>query len=433
MLIVGLIASISLGLFVSNSLHKTISSQLRQASIENIFVSIETGPLVLAKLHASTISNDFLNQLMNQTRKEHSLFLGAQISGGLNNEFIYANWVEKKLDHACSKTFSKNYDFKDALHAFTLSITVDDCYEMPLEKKLKSITYISFFIMILVVFFLLLIVSIPLARSMQLAIKAIQKTEINENQILYLPLRKLVLMAKKSVQLEREIAYSKLAIQVAHDIRSPLSALNVVANNLQQIPQESKNLIRLAIQRINNIANDLLKNIKTKSLTQPSMRHLHFKSIIDAIILEKRIEFKEFSDVSLVSKLKPNFDDQGYADPVEIERILSNLINNSVESFELKKGIVNIDLQSESSRICIIISDNGPGIPPEILKKLNEGELGVSYGKQNANSGTGLGVYYAKTKTEAMNGHFTIDSKLGIGTTIHLCFPKALDISSING
>jgi signal transduction histidine kinase len=67
---------------------------------------------------------------------------------------------------------------------------------------------------------------------------------------------------------------SEVASQVAHDIRSPLSALNMVSSELGEVPEEKRLLIRNSIQRINDIANDLLakgklnaEKIKTSSDT----------------------------------------------------------------------------------------------------------------------------------------------------------------------
>ena len=49
----------------------------------------------------------------------------------------------------------------------------------------------------------------------------------------------------------------KIAQQVAHDIRSPLAALNAVTKNLSEVDEEKRLLIRRAVQRIDDIANDL--------------------------------------------------------------------------------------------------------------------------------------------------------------------------------
>ena len=66
-------------------------------------------------------------------------------------------------------------------------------------------------------------------------------------------------------------AVNKLAKQVAHDIRSPLSALQIGVSSLKGIPEQSRVLIRSALDRIQDIANDLLV---TAEDTPISMQHL---------------------------------------------------------------------------------------------------------------------------------------------------------------
>ena len=62
--------------------------------------------------------------------------------------------------------------------------------------------------------------------------------------------RQMVVFEKKSIIFQ-------LAQQVAHDIRSPLAALNAVTKNLPEVDEEKRLLIRRAVQRIDDIANDL--------------------------------------------------------------------------------------------------------------------------------------------------------------------------------
>jgi signal transduction histidine kinase len=59
-------------------------------------------------------------------------------------------------------------------------------------------------------------------------------------------------------QLELASERYKVARQVSHDIRSPLSALDVVLSSVSSLPEEQRILARLAINRIKDIANNLL-------------------------------------------------------------------------------------------------------------------------------------------------------------------------------
>lgn len=61
---------------------------------------------------------------------------------------------------------------------------------------------------------------------------------------------------------ERDKTFNLVASQVAHDIRSPLSALNMVSSALSDVPEEKRLIIRNASKRINDIANQLISKVK---------------------------------------------------------------------------------------------------------------------------------------------------------------------------
>ena len=79
--------------------------------------------------------------------------------------------------------------------------------------------------------------------------------------------------------------------------------------------------------------------------------------------------------------------------------------------------MVTLDLKSEILEIAF--SDNGPGIPPEILPSLSR--KGVTLKK----SGTGLGLFHARQICGRAGGKFDLLSRLGQGTTVELKIPRA--------
>ncbi|MEQ1666122.1 MAG: ATP-binding protein, partial [Bdellovibrionales bacterium] len=74
--------------------------------------------------------------------------------------------------------------------------------------------------------------------------------------------------------------------------------------------------------------------------------------------------------------------------------------------------------------VLLKVSDNGKGIPPEVLKKL--GSENISYGKTGSASGSGIGVYHAKKIIESLGGKFNVLSNLGQGTQVDIILPKAV-------
>ncbi len=229
-------------------------------------------------------------------------------------------------------------------------------------------------------------------------------------------------------KLEKQMAVSALASQVAHDIRSPLAALDSVLKDIGQLPEDKRIIVRGAASRIRDIANDLVRrNQQTIEMrVGPNAADSHFllaqlvSALIEPLITEKRMQFRSKIDLEIEGR----FDASAYGlfirvQPVELKRVLSNLINNAVEAVG-DKGSVVVALDSKGDEVIIKVQDNGQGIPPEILAKL--GQKGETHGKTG---GSGLGLYHAKTAVQSWQGSLAIESKAGEGTTITVKLPKA--------
>jgi len=287
----------------------------------------------------------------------------------------------------------------------------------------------------------------------------------------------LFLFSRKSLEkkYQDDLAVSQLKLsnilaqQVAHDIRSPLSALTMMSDAFNSVPEEKRLIIRGAIQRINDIANDLLQkskentsaalnNITTAQQTKTQQQNSTdtgdinknlktqielLPAVVDLIISEKRIQYRDKMNVEITSDFSHSYGEFAEINANELKRVLSNLINNSVEAFAQQTGKIIVSIQNDQtsdqssgqnnnqssdqnnvqSTVSIVVRDNGKGIPPQILTKL--GEKGISHGKEGTASGSGLGIYHAKNAIESFNGKFEVLSRMGMGTTITMSFPKA--------
>lgn len=236
------------------------------------------------------------------------------------------------------------------------------------------------------------------------------------------------------ITLKQNETYGQIAQQVAHDIRSPLSALNMVAISLSEVPEAKRLLMRNATQRINDIANDLLLKSKITSMgpnqkniqTEKSIEAVLLMPLIDSVLSEKRVLQGGSNRIKFEFDFTNAYDSFAECNSTELARIISNLINNSIEAFSTNEGIIQLKMQSMDEYILLDVIDNGPGIPEEVLRKL--GSFGVSHGKQSLSngSGSGLGVYHAKKSLEEWGGVLQIQSTLGQGTIFRLKIKKSL-------
>jgi signal transduction histidine kinase len=212
----------------------------------------------------------------------------------------------------------------------------------------------------------------------------------------------------------------KIAAQLAHDVRSPLSAIDMLVKNLINVPENYRITLCHATQRISDIANNFLiqyKNPQSCSLT-PSLSNEHISNLLDNIISEKRSQYTN-RDINIILTIEENAKNAfSFINAVDFKRVLSNLINNSIEAI-CASGQVHVKLIKLENFLKIKIIDTGSGISTNLLPKII---LGGSFGKKG---GSGLGLTHAIKKIEEWHGNLDINSKIGIGTKICITLPLA--------
>lgn len=224
-----------------------------------------------------------------------------------------------------------------------------------------------------------------------------------------------------SEQLKIDASIGRWASEVAHNIRSPLAALETASQDLSMLPEDKRLLIRRASERIQDIANKLLKKRKGERDSQPpgTSKEL-LASLVDNVVSEKRGHFQSNLSLDISAKVASNsYGLFAEVDPTEMNSILSNLIDNAVDALEGRNGKVEVALcLNENGRVEITVEDNGKGIPEETLPKLMKKD--ATFGKAH---GTGYGLYHAKNYIETLGGSISIASEVGVGTTITLTLP----------
>lgn len=244
------------------------------------------------------------------------------------------------------------------------------------------------------------------------------------------------LIVNLKVEAAVQQSLTELAAQVSHDIRSPLSALNVIVKCLPEISKEKRQMIEQVSSRIAMIASDLLSKYKhtgSHTLERPdgielginpagkNLKPTRIADLLRSIYDEKKFEFGEVDEVDFILDLDGAIEAVCKINVTEFTRALSNLVNNAVESI-VGKGRVTLALRSAQKDIAVVISDNGKGIPESLLTRLGTERL--SYGKEATSSGSGLGVLQARKMTAEAEGKFLIQSRIGKGTIITLQFPR---------
>ena len=225
-----------------------------------------------------------------------------------------------------------------------------------------------------------------------------------------------------------------LSLQVAHDIRSPLTALRIAIGSSQNLPPDERDLIRGAILRIEAIANDLLnlgrpgpkflaatpKSEVGSEISEMGKLPAHnISNLLRSAISEKKVELQR-SGIEIDLNVD-SFSESALAriDRSLFHRVISNLLNNAIEAIQ-DEGRVQASLEMIDDEIRLCIADNGSGMSPELVAGLLE--QGKSFGKERGN---GLGLRHARQCVEAWTGCMSIMSRVGQGTKVVISLQSA--------
>jgi len=251
-----------------------------------------------------------------------------------------------------------------------------------------------------------------------LGISAITLIGVNQNR----HLRRMKEMEDRIQLAERLSSLGHLASGVAHEIRNPLNAMGMGLQRLKRefLPQdESKReeyisfmeLILKEIRRVNEIIEQFL------TLSRPFQLNLRESSLQDLLKNLVTLFHEEASSLRITLQAKiPTDLPLIKMDPERLTQAFINIMKNGMEAMD-QGGTLHIKIKSIKEGVEVIISDSGPGIPPEQMEKI------FNYYYTTKEKGVGLGLPIAHRIIEAHRGQLKIESRVGSGTEVTVTLP----------
>lgn len=284
------------------------------------------------------------------------------------------------------------------------------------SHTIKNFTIISLIIAILLTFYSIITFNKEHKAKQEASEKAKAYRQQLELRIEELAALNLELIELRNI--EKFAATGRISRTIAHEVRNPLTNINLALEQLQaEIPAsvESKFLFEMITRnsnRINQLITDLLDSTRVSELQ-------HIKSSINDV-LDSSLEFA--SDRIELNQIKVIKDYDKDIPPVlidqeKIEIAFLNIIVNAIEAME-DYGTLHISTESRNNRCVIKITDTGKGISKEDIAKLFEPYFTTK------EKGTGLGLTNTQNIILAHNATINVESELGKGTsfTISLTF-----------
>lgn len=217
-------------------------------------------------------------------------------------------------------------------------------------------------------------------------------------------------------RLEKYVVTGRIARVIAHEVRNPLTNINLATEQLKSELDNNEgtdmlfSMISRNSERINQLVSDLLNSTRVAELT---FADASINDILDATmeLARDRIELNHI-------KVIKNYDTNLRPISVDIEKIkiaFLNIIVNAVEAMD-ENGILKINSENKDGRCMVTISDNGKGMTKTETDRLFEPYFTT---KQKGN---GLGLANSQNIILGHKGNISAESEYGKGTTFTITF-----------
>lgn len=227
---------------------------------------------------------------------------------------------------------------------------------------------------------------------------------------------------------QQERSRKELVAGISHDIRSPLTSIQAYVEGLLD-----------GVAKTPETQKRYLETIKTKA---EDLGH-----IVSQLFLFSKMELGEYPEnlcelrldetiIDTVSAVKEEYRQKGlfitmelepvtmYADPVQLQRIVTNILENSLKYKNKEQGNIQISLRRMDNGCRLSFADDGPGVPQEALPHLFEVFYRSDPARQNPNQGSGLGLAIVAKVIQRMGGTIAALPCTPSGLEIRMDFPS---------
>lgn len=220
---------------------------------------------------------------------------------------------------------------------------------------------------------------------------------------------------------QRNAAWSDVARRVAHEIKNPLTPIQLAAERLRkkyskQIVEDNASYIRY-IDTISRHVGDIGKMVEEfvafARMPAPMFQMEDLEAIIKKIIFSEQVAHPKITYNITNQKART----QIWADEQQLSRLFINLFKNAAEAIQKENGIIDINLSNQNENLMVLIKDNGPGFPIEHLHRLMEPYV------TTRDKGTGLGLAIAQKIMEEHHGEIRLENHPQGGAQVTLIFP----------
>jgi signal transduction histidine kinase len=270
-------------------------------------------------------------------------------------------------------------------------------------------------------------INVDLEREVRRRTEALEQ----RNAELHDALEKLRRAQDNLVRSEKLASMGRLVAGIAHEINNPVNAvinsLGPLAEAVGRIAaaEPGDSVAKLAAEASEILAVVQRGAARTKSIVQALHGYARGdESVEREVFLARSVEDTlgllqhRLRHVQIVKEVDPDARIRGF--PGQVDQVLMNLLTNAAQAMGDRGGTIRVSTQSRDGRVLLIVSDDGPGIPADVLPRIFD----PFFTTKDVGEGSGLGLSIVHGIVERHGGHIEVDSKPGQGTTFTVSFPR---------
>ncbi len=231
-------------------------------------------------------------------------------------------------------------------------------------------------------------------------------------------------LADRLLQSEKLSAIGQLIAGVAHDLNNPLTSVVGFADFLAESPDAPPRIrepLRV-IQQEATRASKIVKNLLSFARRQETRQRASITPVLEATVGLFRNQLSA-SAVTLVLEEEPGLPELEM-NPNQVQQVFVNLIQNAAQAIMHagRPGTVRVRARRWMDGVAIDVSDDGPGMPPEVAARVFE----PFYTTKPEGQGTGLGLSISQGIAKEHGGRITLATEPGKGATFTVELPGRL-------
>lgn len=216
---------------------------------------------------------------------------------------------------------------------------------------------------------------------------------------------------------------ARFFINIAHEIKTPLTLIhNYLKAYIDRVGLSDE--LKVIKQNFQKMLNDILNFLDLEKLEQGKLFYSHDKPLnLSEAVRQKAEIFRSTAErrqVRLVCRAGEDL--YAKADPLALERIVNNLLDNAVK-FTPAGGEVRISVEDRDLQVRLCVEDTGPGIPEHLRERIFQPYVQLGGNDQNSR-GVGMGLFIVKKTVESLDGSIVIGSSPEGGACFTVTFEQ---------